>query len=88
MQHDLLKDPYPAECDLIVCRNVLIYFTDEAKNRIYNNFHNALKNNGILFVGKYESRCLMKLDLIALVIFKAKCSLLINLFLLYKRAIR
>ncbi|CUH92647.1 CheR family methyltransferase [Herbinix luporum] len=54
MQHDLLKDPYPAECNLIVCRNVLIYFTDEAKNRIYNNFHNALKDNGILFVGSTE----------------------------------
>ncbi|TAH72164.1 MAG: protein-glutamate O-methyltransferase CheR [Anaerolineaceae bacterium] len=53
-QHDLLKDPYPADCDLIVCRNVLIYFTDEAKNRIYNNFRQALKKNAILFVGSTE----------------------------------
>lgn len=53
-QHDLLKDPYPSGCDLIVCRNVLIYFTDEAKNRIYENFHKSLKNNGILFVGSTE----------------------------------
>jgi len=52
--HDLLKDPYPANCDLIVCRNVLIYFTDEAKNRIYKNFHDALKDDGILFVGSTE----------------------------------
>lgn len=53
-QHDLLKDPYPSDCDLIICRNVLIYFTDEAKNQIYRNFHKALKKNGILFVGSTE----------------------------------
>jgi chemotaxis protein methyltransferase CheR len=53
-QHNLLKDPYPADCDLIVCRNVLIYFTDEAKNRIYHNFRQSLKKDGILFVGSTE----------------------------------
>lgn len=53
-QHDLLRNPYPKECDLIVCRNVLIYFTDEAKTRIYNDFRNALKKGGILFVGSTE----------------------------------
>lgn len=52
--HDLLKDPYPDNCDFIVCRNVLIYFTDEAKNRIYNSFHDALKKDGVLFVGSTE----------------------------------
>lgn len=53
-QHNLLKDIYPKDCDLIVCRNVLIYFTEEAKNEIYKNFNTALKNNGILFVGSTE----------------------------------
>lgn len=53
-QHDLLREPYPSDCDLILCRNVLIYFTDEAKTRIYNNFNNALKKDGILFVGSTE----------------------------------
>jgi len=53
-QHDLLQDPYPANCDLIVCRNVLIYFTDEAKTRIYRNFYESLKSDGILFVGSTE----------------------------------
>lgn len=52
--HDLLRDPYPEDCDLIVCRNVLIYFTDEAKTRIYNNFNKALNQGGILFVGSTE----------------------------------
>ena len=31
-EHDLLKDPYPSDCHLIVCRNVVIYFTEEAKD--------------------------------------------------------
>ena len=53
-QHDLLRDAYPANCDLIVCRNVLIYFTDEAKNKIYSDFHKALKKDGLLFVGSTE----------------------------------
>lgn len=52
--HDLLKEPYPSNCDLIICRNVLIYFTDEAKNRIYADFHKALKKDGLLFVGSTE----------------------------------
>lgn len=52
--HDLLRDPYPTDCDLVVCRNVLIYFTDEAKTSIYNNFHKSLKMDGILFVGSTE----------------------------------
>lgn len=53
-QHDLLRDAYPTNCDLIVCRNVLIYFTDEAKNKIYSDFHKALKKDGLLFVGSTE----------------------------------
>ena len=53
-QHNLLKDDYPSGCDLIVCRNVLIYFTEEAKDSIYKNFNAALKKDAILFVGSTE----------------------------------
>lgn len=53
-QHNLLKDPYPDRCDLIVCRNVMIYFTEEAKQDIYKKFNAALKKEGILFVGSTE----------------------------------
>lgn len=53
-QHNLLRDSYPTDCDLIVCRNVLIYFTEEAKDDIYKNFNASLKNNGVLFVGSTE----------------------------------
>ena len=53
-EHNLLRDPYPTGCDIIVCRNVLIYFTDEAKQEIYEKFNKALKNKGILFIGSTE----------------------------------
>lgn len=53
-QGNLLKDKYPANLDLIVCRNVLIYFTDEAKTDIYHKFNDSLKSEGFLFVGSTE----------------------------------
>ena len=53
-QHNLLKDTYPDQCDLIVCRNVLIYFTEEAKLDIYKKFNAALKKDRYLFVGSTE----------------------------------
>lgn len=53
-QMNLLKDPYPDNFDLIACRNVLIYFTEEAKVDIYKNFNKSLRNGGILFVGSTE----------------------------------
>ena len=53
-KHNLLKDPYPANCHMIVCRNVLIYFTDDAKNVIYRKFNDSLVKEGILFVGSTE----------------------------------
>ena len=53
-KHNLLKDTFINNCDLIVCRNVMIYFTEEAKNQIYQNFSNSLKPDGVLFVGATE----------------------------------
>lgn len=53
-EHNLLKDKYPQNCDLIVCRNVLIYFTEEAKDEVFRNFYKALKTEGILFIGSTE----------------------------------
>ncbi|HEY0583802.1 MAG TPA: protein-glutamate O-methyltransferase CheR [Chloroflexota bacterium] len=56
MKHDLLSDPYPkGPFDLVACRNVVIYFTEEAKERIYQGFVNALRPGGILFIGGTEA---------------------------------
>lgn len=51
---NLLKDPYPTGCHLIVCRNVLIYFTEEAKKDVYEKFNKSLVTDGCLFVGNTE----------------------------------
>ncbi|MFW5648345.1 MAG: CheR family methyltransferase [Candidatus Alkaliphilus sp. MAG34] len=51
---NLLEDRYPNQCDLIICRNVMIYFTEEAKDNIYRKFYNSLSNGGVLFVGSTE----------------------------------
>lgn len=53
-KHNLLADPFGGPFDLIVCRNVLIYFTEEAKDLLYTKFSNALKEGGIFFVGSTE----------------------------------
>lgn len=52
--HNLLEDKYPNNCDLIICRNVMIYFTEETKSEMYHKFHDALDRDGILFVGSTE----------------------------------
>jgi len=53
-EHNLLKDRYFDRCHLIVCRNVLIYFTDDAKEDIYKKFNTSLVDNGLLFIGSTE----------------------------------
>lgn len=53
-EHNLLKDPYPTGCHLIVCRNVVIYFTEEAKDEIYRKFNQSLVKEGVLFIGSTE----------------------------------
>ncbi|MGP1407633.1 CheR family methyltransferase, partial [Selenomonas sp.] len=54
-RHNLLKDSFETGFDLILCRNVVIYFTEEAKFELYTNFFRALKPGGILFVGATEA---------------------------------
>ena len=53
-EHNLLKDTYPTDYHLIVCRNVLIYFTEEAKDEVFRKFQKSLKSCGFLFIGSTE----------------------------------
>ena len=53
-RHDLLQDAYPTDLDVILCRNVVIYFTEDAKQQIYAGFTGALRPGGYLFVGGSE----------------------------------
>ncbi|MNC37707.1 Chemotaxis protein methyltransferase [compost metagenome] len=53
-KQNLLLDTFEDGFDLIVCRNVMIYFTEEAKHGLYHKFAKALRPGGILFVGSTE----------------------------------
>lgn len=54
-KHDLILDNYESNFDLIVCRNVVIYFNQDVKDKIYKKFSASLKKGGLLFVGATES---------------------------------
>ncbi len=53
-KHNLLEQPFDSDYDLIICRNVLIYFTDPAKDILYHKFAQSLRSGGVLFVGSTE----------------------------------
>jgi len=55
-RRDLLSDPAPhAKFDVIVCRNVLIYFDRETQERLFEKFYDALAPDGFLVLGKVET---------------------------------
>ena len=53
-QHNLLTERFDKGFDLIACRNVVIYFTDEAKDILYKKFSDSLNPGGFLFTGSTE----------------------------------
>jgi two-component system CheB/CheR fusion protein len=53
--HNFVKDPPFAKLDLVSCRNVLIYLDPFLQKKALNTFHYALREHGILFLGKSES---------------------------------
>jgi chemotaxis methyl-accepting protein methylase len=56
LAHDLTRQPPPhPPYDLIVCRNVVIYFERQAQERLFEVFVNALAPNGVLLLGKVET---------------------------------
>jgi chemotaxis methyl-accepting protein methylase len=56
VQHDLTRErpPHPPY-DLIVCRNVVIYFERAAQERLFQVFVDALVPGGVLLLGKVET---------------------------------
>ena len=53
-RHDLVQDAPISRLDLLVCRNVLMYFNAETQSRILARFHFALADTGVIFLGKAE----------------------------------
>lgn len=53
-EHNLILNDYQRDFNFIVCRNVLIYFTEEAKRDVFVKFYNSLRPGGVLFIGSTE----------------------------------
>ncbi|MEN3186359.1 MAG: protein-glutamate O-methyltransferase CheR [Atribacterota bacterium] len=53
-KHDLLRDEVQGTFDLVVCRNVVIYFEEEAKKIAFAKMSQALKKGGYLWIGSTE----------------------------------
>ena len=52
---NLLKDRFTTDLDLIVCRNVMIYFEADVKAALIRRFREALRPGGVLFIGATEA---------------------------------
>jgi two-component system CheB/CheR fusion protein len=52
--NNLVSDAPISRLDLLICRNTLMYFTAEAQGRILRHFHFALRDHGVLMLGKSE----------------------------------
>ena len=53
-QHDLATDQSFNEFDIIICRNVLIYFNKQLQNNVHKLLYNSLSQSGFLGLGKRE----------------------------------
>jgi chemotaxis protein methyltransferase CheR len=53
--HNLIADEYPGVYDIIFCRNVCIYFSEEERRRVFQRMARCLKPDGVLFLGSSES---------------------------------
>ncbi|MBA3823419.1 MAG: protein-glutamate O-methyltransferase CheR [Ktedonobacterales bacterium] len=54
-QQNLLQPPPGKDFDIVLCRNVTIYFTEESKDQVTQHLVDALRPGGILFIGETET---------------------------------
>ncbi|MDY6931072.1 MAG: protein-glutamate O-methyltransferase CheR [Halobacteriota archaeon] len=52
---DLIADKKSKSFDMILCRNVVIYFSRELQERLYMDFYTSLNHNGYFVMGKTET---------------------------------
>lgn len=57
MPHNLvsLRPPLGVEFDMVLCRNVLIYFNNNLQNKLFDVFYDSLVPKGFLVLGKHET---------------------------------
>jgi len=53
--HDLISDEHLTHMDIILCRNVLIYFSRELQQKLFKKFYEGLNKGGYLILGKTET---------------------------------
>ncbi|WP_276371586.1 CheR family methyltransferase [Chryseolinea sp. H1M3-3] len=53
--HNLITGDFNARYDIIFCRNVMIYFDNGAKLKLFDKFYNSLNDNGLLIIGFYDA---------------------------------
>lgn len=54
-RHDVIADPPFTQLDLLLCRNVLIYFNASLQKRLMSLFHFGLRASGTLVLGSAET---------------------------------
>lgn len=54
-RQDMISESCTGRFDLIICRNVMIYFKKEVQEQLQLNFHKALNRGGFLVIGKAET---------------------------------
>ncbi len=53
--HNLITDGFNLKYDIIFCRNVMIYFDNNAKRKLFEKFHQSLNPGGIFIIGFYDA---------------------------------
>lgn len=53
--HNLITDSVPETYDIILCRNVMIYFDNQAKNKLLHKFYESMAPGGLFIVGFYDA---------------------------------
>ncbi|WP_229392194.1 protein-glutamate O-methyltransferase CheR [Methanosarcina sp. DH2] len=53
--HDMISESCTNRFDLIICRNVMIYFKKEIQEQLQLNFHHSLNRGGFFVIGKAET---------------------------------
>jgi len=54
IKQNLVLDPAIPNCDIIFCRNVMIYFDETLKMKLLNKFYDALTDDGYFIIGYYD----------------------------------
>ena len=53
--HNLITSSFARKFDIIFCRNVMIYFDNQAKRNLFEKFHAALNPGGLFIIGFYDA---------------------------------